>query len=257
MILQSRTSGRTYELALRNTGGLFLSRISVTPDAITPFRDRCLVNDARTNAYSFEINDADLNNPLVVLRQQDVLLGRAYTTLFSPNGREWELTCTQDGVYRVKALSTDWPKAGTPILADPTGLPWRFEVGDDGLYQVTSDASEVHRRTVRLKTQDGLQAYQITVDAAGMLSVSDLPFPTDAQFYDAELIGPTGTRWLLRVDPAGVLYLDSEWQDAIDQGDEWPLLLADYAGTLYCVDTRFPPPVGGYRSGRGVIRAPW
>lgn len=256
MILQSATSGRRYNLTVRNTGGLVLSR---TADGATPtnFHDRCLVTEARTRAYSFEVTDADLNNPLVVLRQREVLQGRAYTLLSSPNGREWEVTCPQDGVYRVRALSTDWPKAQSPVLTDATGLPWRFEVGDGGIYQVTSDPSEVVRRTAKLKTQDGTLAFEITVDPNGILTATDLPFATDAQFFDIELLGPTGTRWLLRVDNAGTVYLDSEWQDSYDNGDEWPLLIADRQGTLYCVDTRFPPPIGGLGGRGGPARRAW
>ena len=254
MILESRTSGRTYALTVRNTGILSLAR-TADPNA-TQLPNRCLLNAARSAAFSVEVKDTDLLHPLITLRQRDLGLGRPALTLLSSNGREWELCCTVDGIYKVKSLSTDWMKAAAPILDDPNMVAWRFEVSNDGIYQVTSDATTPVRRSAKLLTSDGTVAYEITVDSNGVLAVSDPLPPAAARYAEIELIAPSGFRYLLRVDPNGVLYIDDEWQIANDQAEEWPLLLADRGGTLYCVDARFPPPIGAGGRSR-TMRRPW
>jgi predicted secreted protein len=245
LLLKSTTSGRFYQLRLKNNGRLYLSRLidGVTNDDLTLIKDRCLVNTARSAAFAFGIKDTDLANPLVSLVQVDnIHLGRAYFLLDSPNGSEWEVTCTQDGVYKIQKLSVDWPRAQTPILSDPSGLAWRFEVDDGGTLQVVSDPAELHRRDVKLLSQDGTMAFTVSVDTAGTLTVSDIPIE-QARYYDAELVSPNGIRWVLRVDQNGVLFTDSEWEDATHRpDDEWTVLIAERTNQLYVVDARVPPP---------------
>lgn len=248
MILRSATSGRYYETQVRNSGLIYLvyRPNGLTPDHVTPIKDRCLINAARTAAFHFSVKDTDLANPLITLVQQENLhLARAYVLFTSPNQREWEVTCTQSGVYTIKALTIDWPRARTPIVDDAVaGGPWTFLV--NGVELAVGDTPTDHRQSCILKAQDGTVAYQLTV-SNGLIQVSD-PLPASASpYYDVELVTSDGTHWLLRVDANGILYLDTEWQDAINRpGDEWPLLLADKRGTMYCLDSRFPPPIPGY-----------
>lgn len=246
LLLKSSTSGRIYQLRLKNNGRMYLSyQPSGIVDAdLTLLKDRCLLNTARSAAFAFGIKDTDLANPLVTLTQVDnIHLGRAYLLLETPDGREWEVTCTQSGVYQVIALTTDWPRAQAPILADAAGIPWRFEVADDGTFQLTSDPAELHRRNVNLLSQDGVAAFGLSVDTDGVLTVTDLP-TEQASFYDVELLSPSGIRWLLRIDANGILYTDSEWENAVSNrpDDEWTVLIAERTNQLYVVDARVPPP---------------
>ena len=249
MILRSASSGRYYEIRLKNSGLLYLvyRPDGLTPESVTLIKDRCLINAARNAAFVFGVKDTDLANPVITLTQHDnIHLGRAYVLFTSPNQREWEVTCTQSGVYKIKALTIDWPRARTPILSDTvTGRPWTFYASAGGELSLTDTPTD-HRQSCVLKSQDGTAAFQLTV-ANGIVQVSD-PLPVSAAtFYDVELVSPEGLHWLLRVDQNGVLYVDSEWEDALNRaGDEWPLLLADKRGTMYCVDSRFPPPIPGY-----------
>lgn len=256
LLLKSSTSGRFYQLVIKNNGKLYLSRVlsGVTADHLTLLKDRCLINTARNAAFTFGVKDTDLNNPLVILSVvENIGLGRAYFLLETPNGREWEVTCTQSGVYKIKALTIDWPRAQSPILVeDAAGVPWRFEVSEGGILQATSDPSERHRRRITLLSQDGTMAFAISVDTAGVISVTDVPL-ADARYYDAELVSPTGIRWLLRIDADGILYTDTEWEDATHRADdEWTVLIAERTGQLYIVDPRVPPPgTPGRRYARG------
>jgi hypothetical protein len=249
VILQSATSQRFYDIYVKDTGLVSVKRVYVPADRVTPVRDRTIINDERTKAFIFSIKDTDLANPLIILsRHENIHIGRAYLLLNSPNGREWEVTCRGEGTYKIKGLSLDWSRMAAPVLLDPAGLPWRFEANAAGEFQVTQDAGEIHRRRAFLKSLDGTTAWEITVDTDGILSVTDTAL-ANAPYSDAELIAPDGTRWLLRVDSSGVLYLSDEWQ-ATRNGDEWPLLLAGRGGLLYVVDARFPPPFGNSRRGR-------
>ena len=250
MIVESLTSGRTYAIRIKNSGIVTLTRTANDESNITSLMNRTLLNQTRTAAFSFDVKDTDLSNPVIVLRQRGIGMGRAYVTLLSPNEREWEVFVAQDGVYKVRALATEWPTAHVPILTDPSGVPWRFEVADGGIYQVTSGTTVTERRDAFLLTQDGKRAYQITAGIDGLLSVSDPLPPSAAQHYDILLVSPSGFHYLLRVDNDGVLYIDEEWQLAQDQADEWPLLLLERRGTLYCVDARYPPNISG--TGRGI-----
>jgi len=258
LVLKSATSGRYYRLRLNNQGKLFLGQIAsgVTDAHLTLLNDRSLVNTGRDAAFTFGVKDTDLNNPILILKQLDnIHIGRAYFLLQSPNGREWEVTCTQSGVYKIKALTVDWPRAQAPILEAPDLKRWRFEVDAGGVLQVTHDPSEMHHRTVNLLSQDGTTAWTITVDNNGVMSVSDVPLD-QARFYECELVAPTGERWLLRVDENGILYSDSEWQDAINRADdEWTVLIAERTGQLYVVDPRIPPP--GAAGRRRVVNGYW
>ena len=250
MILQSATSARFYEIYVKNHGLVSLKRVYVQPDQVTPFRDRTLINDERTKAFTFAIKDTDLSNPLIVLKQhENIHIGRAYAILQSPNGREWELTCRGDGLYKIKGLTIDWPRAQAPILADPSGVRWRLEVNNGGELLATSDPAALEYRPIALTTQDGTLAYEITVDVNGLLTVTDTAL-SNALYSEAELVAPDGTRWLLRVDNDGVLYLSDEWQ-ATRSTDEWPVVLATGWGLLYVVDARFGPPISGYGYRRG------
>lgn len=254
MILRSLTSGRYYEPYLKNSGliSLIYRPAGFTPDHVARIHERCLINTARTKSFYLGVKDTDLANPLLTLTQhENVHLGRPYILFTSPNGREWEVTCTQDGVYRLKALTIDWPRARSPIIPDDTtGTPWTFVVNDGGEHQLSDQATD-HRQSCILKAQDGSCAYRLTI-AGGILQVSDALPATDARFYDAEMISEDGTHWLLRIDQNGILSVDSEWEDAINRaGDEWPLLLADRRGTMYVVDSRFPPPLPGFAQPRG------
>lgn len=249
MILRSASSGRYYEVRLRNSGRLYLVYRSngLTPDHVTPLKDRCLINAARTAAFHFSVKDTDLANPLITLVQQDNLhLARAYVLFTSPNQREWEVTCTQSGVYTIKALTIDWPRARTPILDDTVaGGPWTFLTNAGGDLSIIDTPTD-HRQSCVLKADDGSCAYRLTV-SNGLIQVSDPLAAGASPYYDAELVSPEGLHWLLRVTAAGILYTDTEWEDAINRaGDEWPLLLADKRGTMYCLDSRFPPPIPGY-----------
>ena len=255
MILRSLTSGRYYEPYLKNSGliSLIYRPSGFTPDHVARIHERCLINTARTKAFYFGVKDTDPDNPLTTLTQhENVHLGRPYSLFHSPNGQEWEVTCTQDGVYRVKALTIDWARARSPILEDTLapGTFWTFIVANDGEYSI-SDQPTQHKQDCILRAQDDSAAYRLTV-AAGIIQVSD-PLPvTDARYYDAELLSEDGTHWLLRVDGDGILSISSEWEDAINRaGDEWPLLLADRRGTMYVVDSRFPPPLPGFAQPRG------
>lgn len=254
MILRSLTSGRYYEPYLKNSGliSLIYRPSGFTPDHVARIHERCLINTARTKSFYFGVKDTDPDNPLITLTQhENVHLGRPYILFHSPNGQEWEVTCTQDGVYRVKPLTIDWARAGTPILEDTiTGTAWTFLVTNDG-EQRLSDEPTQHRRQCVLRAQNDACAYRLTV-VGGIVQVSD-PLPaSDAVHYDAELVSEDGTHWLLRVDQDGILSVASEWEDAINRrGDEWPLLLADRRGTMYVVDSRFPPPLPGYAKPRG------
>ena len=254
MILRSLTSGRYYEPYLKNSGliSLIYRPAGFTPDHVARIHERCLINAARTKSFYLGVKDTDLAHPLLTLTQhENVHLGRPYILFTSPNGREWEVTCTQDGVYRLKALTIDWPRARTPILTDAvTGTPWTFVATDDGELHI-SDLPTQHRLSCILRAQDDSAAYRLTV-AGGIIQVSD-PLPvTDAVYYDAELISEDGTHWLVRVDGQGILSVNSEWEGAIHrEGDEWPLLLADRRGTMYVVDSRFPPPLPGFAQPRG------
>jgi hypothetical protein len=249
MILRSASSGRYYEVQLRNSGLLYLvyRPSGLTPDHVTHVKDRCIINAARTAAFVFNVKDTDLAHPLITLTQhENIHLGRAYVLFSSPNQREWEVTCGQSGVYHIKALTIDWPRARAPIVSDSVaGGPWSFLVSDGGEFSI-ADTPTDHLQSCILKSQDGTVAYQVTV-ANGIIQVSD-PLPSDyTAFYDAELVSPNGLHWLLRIDQNGIIYVDTEWQDAINRpGDEWPLLLADKRGTMYCLDSRFPPPIPGY-----------
>ncbi len=258
LVLKSATSGRLYRLSLNNLGRLSLAYVpsGLTDQSVTLLKDRALVNTARSAAFVFGVKDTDLANPLVVLTQLDnIHIASAYLILESPNRREWEVTCTQSGVYRIYALSSEWPRAQRPIVSDPAGVPWRFEVDAAGQFQVTSDPAELHRRNCTILSIDGSTAFRLDVNTDGILSPTEVS-RDGVRFYDAELVAPTGERWLLRVTSEGILYTDSEWQEAVNRpDDEWTVLIAERTGQLYVVDPRVPPP--GASGARRVVNGYW
>ncbi len=179
MILRSLTSGRYYEPYLKNSGliSLIYRPSGFTPDHVARIHERCLINTARTKSFYFGVKDTDPDNPLITLTQhENVHLGRPYILFHSPNGQEWEVTCTQDGVYRLKALTIDWPRARTPILEDTmTGTPWTFLVDQRRRAATLRPADATRRQAACFAHRTTPAAYRLTV-VGGIVQVSD-PLP--------------------------------------------------------------------------------
>lgn len=229
-----QASGLRWYLELTNAGTL--SAKATTIDQPTSQKRLTLVSTDRTKAYRLGLNAA--NPPTVTAAEWPASFG-GYEDLyvFSPNGREWAIQVSNSGGLSTKALSHDWPRMRTPILASPDNTRWRFEVDDGGVYQVTSDLTEsTLRQPLILRSQDDTTAWQITIDNNGILSVSDVALNLGI-YYDAELISPSLERWALQVDQNGILYIDSI-TDLINARDSWPLVLAKNNKELYCVDSR-------------------
>lgn len=172
-ILTHPTTGQRWFLSCTN-GGVVRPEATTT-DAATDLPRVTLVTGDRLK--SFRLGLTASSPPSLTLTAWPAMAGgRDWISLWSPNGREWQLQIdTQTGVPTLKALGTEWPRqAGPPIVTDTNGLPWQVGVSSGQLLQATSDASLTTRRSGNLLSQDGTTAWQIQVDPTGIITTVEL-----------------------------------------------------------------------------------
>lgn len=240
---------------LEVTPGGTLRAGGTTTDPPTPLARLKLVDPTGQAAYRIGLDGS--TPPLVTATALTPASSATHKDLpvWGINGREWNLRVTSAGSITIKAIATDWPMAQQPRILDTDGKLWQLNVTDAGIMETDGPTVlPIMQSTglVKLRADDDSGSFQVTVDTAGILYVEGPNDVNDAQHYETLLISPTGFRFPLSVDAAGLLSIDASMQE-IDAQDQWPLVLQWRTGVLYVVDSRFRAPVPR-GSGRGYGR---
>lgn len=257
----AQANGKRWWLQVTNQGALDTARL--TDADLTPIRRLKMIDTNETTAYTLTLSN-DAVPVLVVTPLASVALGNHKDLpIWSPNGREWTLQIV-NGVVTLTPLSIAWPtmvpiggmpshRPGLPYqfpdiaIVDDKNILWRILVTDGGLWEIQNeqDLPIKHLSHCALWTQGDEQPFQITVNTEGLLTVTDAPLTTP-KLYEIVLISPSGLFYVLQgQDVAGdvILEVSNSIQDAMDNRDEWPLMIAQNGRYIYISDDRFPPPI--------------
>lgn len=249
----TQAGGLNWYLELSNTGTLRAG--GTTTDAPTPLQRLKLVDPTGRSAYKLGL---DSGNPPTVTATALGSASEAYhqdLSVWSLNGREWNVRVTSAGSIVATAVSTSWPMAEQPILLDTSGRMWDLTVLDSGVTEITGPTVQPIMEgvsSVKIRADDDTVSYAVTVDDNGILFTTGPNDVNEAQFFEVLLTSANGLRFALSVDANGVLGVDDGFQ-AIEALDQYPLVWQRRSNILYVVDTRFRPPVPGM-SGRGYGR---
>lgn len=246
-ILRQASTGKNWYLEVTRTG--ILQAANTTLDAPWPDQRVTLVSTDRTKAYRFGLDAS--GPPLITMTEMAAAAFGGYEDLFvfSGSGREWAVQVDNAGALTVKSLSSSWNVQTPPALVDPAALLWSLSVADDGIYSVGGPSAVVAGQpsaaAIQVRSEDNNAGFSITVTAGGILNVDPIPLPSCPENYGFQLTAPGGLIYLLTVDSAGILYIDTSLQDALNLRDEWTVVFAKNNTIFYVVDERFRPPVGG------------
>lgn len=259
----AQSNGTRWWIQVSNAG--ILQVVSPTDAPLTPTRRICLVDANNVAAFRLGISDDTPPMPTLTPLRDSSMGNHMDLPIWSPNGREWTLGVTQLGEIMIEALSSNWPmlpSMGLPTytpgsgyqfpfvtLQDGTGTGWQLLVNDSGIWSLQDEDSQPirHRSTVRLWTQDDSTPFQVIVDNDGLLTVTDAP-TSIPKLYEAVLCSPGGSFWTLVGDVVAgdvILSITDTLQQALNNRDEWPLVVSQHGNYLYIADDRFPSPVPG------------
>jgi hypothetical protein len=248
-IIRQASSGQNWFLEVTAAG--VLQATGTTLDAPTVDPRLTLVSTDRTQAYRFGLDASVL--PLVTMTAMPTAAFGGYEDLFvfSPNGREWAVQVNNAGALTVRTMGSSWnvQAIASPGLIDPASNVWALSVADPGIYAVDGPQSGAGLNplgAITVRSEDNTTAWTVTVDANGILSVAQVDLATAPQMFGFVLTAPGGNVYVLTVDSAGILYIDTALQDAINARDEWTVVFAKNNTIFYVVDERFRPPVPGF-----------
>lgn len=251
-IIQHPNSGFNWFLEV--TPGGTLRAGGTTIDAPTTLNRLKLVDPTGQAAYrlGLDVSDPPLITATVLSAPRDA--GYQDLSVWGINGREWNLRVTSAGSITVNAISTNWPMADQPIFLDSQGRMWHLNVSDAGITEAVGPTvlPLTISQTAKIRADDDSASFEITVNDAGILFVSDPADVSLATHYEILLTSPGGLRFPLAVDANGILSIDTAMAE-IEARDSWPLVLQSRTNILYVVDNRFRPPTGS-RGGYGHRR---
>ncbi len=258
-ILRNPTDGQNYYLEAANDGSGVVAA-GRTRDDVTAIPRITLLDTGKLAAYQLQLSGG---GPTVgVSGAKPVSMGTYdFLSVWSRNGREWQIHVTAAGALSLSPLSYNWDTPTVTHLQDQFGQFWPLSISDGGIYAVTTP-SEANQHNIAgvsaiLATRDNSAAFKLTVSVngsgQGIIQVDDGYAVLDAIGYELELVSPRGLAYLIYVEPTGLVYVDDTPQGL--GRDSWPLvLIPGRKPYVFIVDERFPPPFPGTPTRKWGVR---
>lgn len=253
-VIRQVSTGKHWYLELSNAGILRVG--GTTIDFATPLNRLKLVDPTGSAAYQIGVDSSAI--PTVTATALTSPKDAAYQDLsvWSVNGREWNVRVTSAGSLTITAFDAHWPmleaqqgQAGHGIPSSSQGVfdrgQWQFIVNAAG---VTSMSGPDYpspfipsQERPKLRADDDSCSWELACLPTGVLYVLGPNYVEDARYHEILLQGPNGSRFPMSVDVNGVLYVDTGMQE-IDTANQWPIVMQQRSGILYVVDNRFKAP---------------
>lgn len=262
-IIAHPSTGLNWYLELSNAG--ILRAGGTTTDPATPTSRLRLVDPTGRAAYQIGLN-SDSTPTVIASPLHDPKLGNYQDlSVYSVNGREWNLRVTSGGSLTIQAIDSDWPMLEPPQGVEGYGIPsslngvfdgamWQLTVRDSGVTDTTGPnfLPVQQGERISIRADDDSCSWQLAYRTDGVLFTVGPNDVNLARYHEVLLVSPNGLRFPMSVDANGVLFVDPGMQD-IDSQNQWPLVMQARSNILYVVDNRFRPPTPGGR-GRGYGR---
>lgn len=256
-IIRQVSSGLNWYLELTNAGVLRAG--GTTTDPTTPLNRLKLVDPTGTTAYQIGLNSDAVPTVTATVLSSPKDATYQDLSVWSVNGREWNVRVTSGGSLTITAIDAHWPMLeaqqgaqGHPIPSSTSGVfdggVWQFIVDAAGVTSMSGPdyPSPFTASTERpsLRSDDDSCSWELACLPTGILYVLGPNHVEDARYHEILLQGPNGTRFPMSVDVNGILYVDTGMQE-IDTANQWPIVMQQRSGILYVVDNRFKAPTAG------------
>lgn len=262
-IIRQVSSGLNWYLELTNAGVLRAG--GTTTDAPTPLTRLRLVDPTGAAAYQLGLSSDAVPTVTATVLSAPREANYQDLSVWSVNGREWNVRVTSAGSLTITAIDAHWPMLESQKGGLGHGIPsssdgvfdrgvWRFIVNDAGVTSMSGQEFPqiLDAERISIRSDDETCSWQLACTPIGTLYVLGPNHVDDAQYHEVLLQSPNGLRFPMSVDAAGTLFIDTGMAE-IDTQNQWPLIMQQKSGILYVVDSRFRSPTAGGR-GRGYGR---